>query len=105
MTISHAERAENHETTEDNFQPPGTQSPLSKAPTAQLGRLKSYLEVNFPDELLRVTQHGEATVDVAIRLLASLHAYTPPGQVQRCDQPYCNRPLGHKDICGWVQGG
>lgn len=94
-----------HETGEDSFLAPGSARQLSKAPSAQVGRLKSYLEENFPDELARSnTQFGEAPADLAIRLLASLTATTPPTQRKRCSVEYCNKNADHKDIHGMIEG-
>jgi hypothetical protein len=94
-----------HETAEDSFIAPNSQKPLSKAPSAQISRLKAYLEEAFPDEMVRSnTQHGEAPADLAIRLLAALTASTPPTQRRRCEAPYCNKSAGHTDVHGHVEG-
>lgn len=98
--MSHVERASTHETSTDSFRAPMTEEHPTDDPVAQVARLSDYLWSHFPDEMARTnTQLPEAPADVAIRLISSLHASTPPTVVRRCDQPYCNQPYGHTDQC------
>lgn len=95
------------DTTGDTI-PPGAEShvKLSAAPTAQVSRLKEFLAANFPEEVERSNaQHPETAADTAIRLLTGMHAHTPPTEVRRCGDQYCNKPQHHKDVHGWVHYG
>lgn len=105
MTMPTIQYGGTHPTGEDSFVAPNSEKPLSKAPTAQISRLKTYLEEHFPDEVARSnTQHGEAPCDLAIRLLDLLSTRTPPTQMRRCGVAYCNKIDGHTDIHGHVEG-
>jgi hypothetical protein len=71
----------------------------------EIGRLRSYLLANFPDQVdLANRQVPESTVSTTIRILALLSTRANPN-FARCEVDYCNRPAGHDAACGWVVGG
>lgn len=96
------------ETSADNLIPPGAvgHEPPSYDAWVQTATLAHFLEENFPEEIIRTNlQQPETPVDTAMRLLLALSSQTPPSQVQRCTEPYCNRNAGHHGDHGWVHAG
>jgi len=95
----------NNDTTTQDLIPPGADKhvPLNGSPAQQVGRLKTYLEINFPDEMVRSNaQVKEHPADIAIRLLTKFTATVHPSQQLRCDQQFCNKALNHLDEHGWI---
>lgn len=94
------------ETSTDNLVPPGMETHVAPEvdPWVQTAKLATFLETSFPEEIdLSNRQQPETPVDTAIRLLQGFVAKTPPSQVSRCTESYCNRAAGHTDAHGWVQ--
>lgn len=105
MTMS--QQASTHDTTGDSYVAAGTVPAPSDDPQEQLARLRDFLSTYYPQDLHRTNvQHQEAVADVAIRVMLVLGTRVHPTERQRCarQEGPCNKPGGHRDVCGIVHG-
>lgn len=66
------------------IEPRSTLAPAQEAESAEIARLRSFLELNFPDEMTTVEQ-GDTPVGVAIRLLSDGDDVLDPDAVTTTD--------------------
>lgn len=96
--------AQNHDTTEMDFQAPGSDAEgFGTSPELEIMRLQMFLDSNFPRAASEPGPDGMPTrpVDLAIRLLLQLSATTPLDGV-RCSNEWCNLLADHPGLHGWI---
>lgn len=106
-STSHQDIAGQTETAEDSFTAPGSEPLETLSPEQEVDVLEGYLRESFPEEFRRTNrQVPETPVEIAIRLLAGLHAHVAAGSPDvRCQERFCNKARGHTDAHGWVHFG